>query len=225
MQVEFFNGIKQISPISKGARCALTGIRSGVIDSIQTISTLALGRPEYYPENQRKGSMFFYETENDPKIEESIKTGLRGQKIDMSLFLTDLPSPPSTQKIAAKYFIVLPHENISKEISLPSAHYGNEISIITTYDLGRDYYHEEKREDVFNRGYVMGAHMAGHLFIKSWSDGHCDDVGCCMHPHLNGIKDVDEIIRTRREENRKKLFCKDTLNDFKIGLNREHIEF
>jgi len=220
-QIEFFNGLDQLPNVPKGATYALSGIRKGVIDSIQTVSNLALGSPKNYPQDQRRGCIFFYETKKDPKIEEPLKKSLKNKKVDLSSFRTLLPFPHSTKKIIEKkYFIVIPHKNISTKMPLPSTHFENAISIITTHDLGKGYYcYEEEKNEVFTRGYVMGAHMTGHLLLDKINDGHCEDTACCMHPHLSGLTDINKIIKARTKEKREDLFCKKSLGQFRSYLD------
>ena len=123
-------------------------------------------------------------------------------------------------KLITKYFIVLPHE-VKEQFSNHANHYGNDISVVSTHKLVGDYFtdYEWDRNKVFNRGIVLGAHMAGHLLSNDYRDIHCKDPSCCMHPHMKGITAIDEIIESRKTENRKELFCEDSLKQF-----REYLE-
>jgi len=120
--------------------------------------------------------------------------------------MDELPYPPSTNDSLTKYFIVIPDRS---KTPIPSAHFSDEIVAITTDQLERN-----PLEAVFDRSYVTGAHMTGHLLGAE----HCEKLTCCMHPHLNGLTDIDKIIKTRTKEKRKGLFCKDTLEQFENYL-------
>jgi len=227
VEVELYNGLGLVDGRWDGyspenAAVALNGIRKGTLDSISSVSEIKSGKVEDFPTWERKNWTFFYETNINPQIEEAIKITRRGYKINMPTLLTNLPYPDSWrastryQRVEGRHLIVIPFENTSKEMDLPTAHWGNEISVISVYDLAK----EQPSEDIiFNQGVVMGAHMTGHLLSLELEDSHCEDSGCCMHPHSNGLKDINEIIKIRERGNRKELFCEKTLNQFRKHLS------
>jgi len=209
VQIEIFNGLPKLPDMLPGRMYAMRGIRSGLMDSIQSVSRLAIGKPEEYPIDQRGNFVFVYETKKNPEIERALSGSLEDREIDMYSLMGKLPHPPSTDDSLTKYFIVIP--NRSKTPELPSAHYSNEIVAITTNMLDRNPLY-----DIFDRSYIVGAHMAGHLLLSEFAndDGHCKRLTCCMHPHMSGLKDIDEIIEARTKEKRKGLFCRDSLKQF-----------
>ena len=221
LQIEIFNGTEQASPFQEENRYAFKVIRQGVIDAVQTVSKLAVGKAEDYAASLGKDHIFLYETTKDYYIEEPIKNSLSGETLDMSLLMCKLPYPPSEKDLITKYFIVTSNE-VKKQRSNHARHYGNEISIVSAYELGRDFENWKwKKDEIFNRGYVLGAHMVGHLMLSedAKNAGHCKVSSCCMHPHMKGITDINKIIEARIKEERKGLFCRDSLKQF-----REYLE-
>jgi len=221
LQIEFFNELENASHVKPGTDYAIAAVRNGVTDSIQAVSKIYFGKFESSPHLEGR-HIFFQETGKNVEIEEALKKSIDSEIIDMTMFLGKLPHPPSGRYSSTRYFIALPYE-AKKEFSNHAMHYGNEISIVSTHDLVKDFQDNESGiKRVYDRGFVLGAHMMGHLMLpnaeEDEDDGHCKEPTCCMHPHLSGVTDIDKIIEARSKKNKRKVFCKKSLEKFDIYL-------